>query len=117
MATNESVIRASLDAYNTRNLDGLLNCLSPDAVLLDGLGNRTVNGRESIREMEAKAFGQSPKLHAEMEARMVAGKYVVTKEHITGINLEGYPSEANLIVVYRIEDGKITRAQSFNTET
>jgi hypothetical protein len=57
-------------------------------------------------------FDISPKLHAEIKARIVVGKYVVTEESVTGINLEGYPSEVNLVVIYRVEDGKITRVQT-----
>jgi uncharacterized protein (TIGR02246 family) len=117
MSINEEVIRGALDAYNARDLDKLANCLAPNAVFLDGLGNKTIEGRENIRQIEGRAFDRSPKLHVEIITRMVIGNYVVTEEHVTGINLEGYPTEARLVVVYRVEDGKITRAQSFNTET
>ena len=117
MSINEKVIREALDAYNARDVDRLVSCMAPDAVLLDGLGNQTIKGRENIRETEGRAFDHSPRLHAEITARIATGKYVVTEEHVTGINLDRYPAEAHLVVVYRIEDGKITRAQSFNTET
>ncbi len=113
MSTNEEVVRTLMDTYNARDLNRLISCFAPDAVILDGLGNQTIKGHEGMRRVYGRLFDQSPKLHAEIKATMMAGKYVVTEEHVTGINLEGYPSEAHLAVVYRVEDGKITRVQTF----
>ena len=112
MSANEGIVQAMLDTYNARDLNRFVVCFAPDAVQLDGLGNQTIKGYEGMRRVYGRLFGQSPKLHAEIRARMVVGKYVVTEEHVTGMSMEGHPTEAHLVVVYRVEDGKITRVQT-----
>jgi len=77
-----------VDTYNARDLNRFVNCFAPDAVTLDGLGNQTIKGHESMRKVYGRLFDQSPKLHAEIGARIVVGKYVVTEEHVTGMNLK-----------------------------
>lgn len=111
MSTDEGIVRAMVDTYNARDPNRFVDCFAPDAVTLDGLGNQTIKGHEGMRKVYGRLFDQSPKLHAEIKARMVVGKYVVTEEQVTGMNLEGHPSEAHMAIVYRVEDGKITRVQ------
>ena len=114
MSTDEQVVQAQVDSYNARNLERFINCYSPDIVILDGEGNQMTKGHEGMRQLYAGLFEQSPKLHAEIKTRITSGQYVIDEEHITGINLKGYPSEMHAAVVYRVSDGKITRVQMFS---
>jgi uncharacterized protein (TIGR02246 family) len=114
MRTNERVVQAQVNSYNARDLERFLTFFSPDVVILDGEGNRMVNGHEGLRQRYAGLFDRSPKLHAEIKTRIAVGRYVMTEEHITGINLKGYPSELRAVEVYRIIGRKITRVQVFS---
>lgn len=114
MATEQiEVVLRCLDSYNAGNLERLINCFAPNIVILDGEGNQMTKGHECMRQLYAGLFDQSPRLHAEIKTRIVVGQYVITEEHITGINLRGHPSEEHAVVAYRIADGKIVRVQVF----
>ena len=113
MPTDEQIVQAQVDSYNARDLERFINYYSPDIVILDGEGNQMTKGHESMRQLYAGLFEQSPKLHAEIKTRITSGQYIIDEERITGFNLKGSPSEMHAAVVYRISDGKITRVQMF----
>ena len=113
MPSNEQVVRAVMDFYNARNLEGFISCFSPDIVEVDGEGNQLVKGLENMRQHYAKLFDGSPRLHAETMVRIVGGQYVFAEIHETGINFEGLPSELHLAAVFHVVDRKIIRAQMF----
>jgi hypothetical protein len=104
-------VQQQIDAYNKRDLDGFLAAYAEDAILEDGEGNVMAQGHDSIRTLYGELFSQSPQLHGEILNRISAGEYVIDEERVTGIEMEGSPSEVHAPVVYRVVEGKIAHVR------
>jgi len=61
----------------------------------------------SMHAFYQQVFAQSPVLHCEIWQRIRVGKYVIDEEAITGLHLDGFPTEVHGAAVYRVEDGRI----------
>ena len=106
-AVAADVVATQLDAYNARDLERFLSCYTPEAVIEDGAGNVMMRGREAMRALYGKVFAQSPELHCEIRQRIRIGNYVVDEEAITGLHLDGFPTEVHAAAVYRVEGDRI----------
>jgi hypothetical protein len=104
-------VQQQIDAYNNQDLDGFVAAYSEDVVLEDGEGNVMAHGHDGIRELYAELFDRSPQLHGEVLNRITVGQYVIDEELVTGINMEGYPSEMRAAVIYRLAEGKIAHVR------
>jgi hypothetical protein len=104
-------VQQQIDAYNNRDLDGFLAAYAEGATLEDGEGNVMARGHDSIRDLYAELFSESPQLHGEMLNRISVGEYVIDEERVTGIEMEGSPSEVHAAVVYRVVEGKIAHVR------
>ena len=104
-------VQQQLDAYNARDLDGFVAAYAEDAVLDDGEGNVVAQGHDGIRDLYGELFDRSPRLRGEVLNRITVGEYVIDEERVTGIEMEGSPSEAHAAVIYRIVGGKIAHAR------
>jgi hypothetical protein len=104
-------VQQQIDAYNSRDLEGFLTAYAEDAILEDGEGNVIVQGHDGIRTLYGELFSQSPQLHGEILNRISVGEYVIDEERVTGIEMEGSPSEVHGAVVYRVVEGKIAHVR------
>ncbi len=104
-------VQQQIDAYNNRDLDGFVAAYAEDAVLEDGEGNVMARGHDGIRDLYGALFSQSPRLHGEVLNRISVGQYVIDEEWVTGIEMEGAPSEVHAAVVYRLVEGKIAHVR------
>lgn len=114
MASNESpeaLVQAQVDAFNNRVLEKFLSYYVPDVLILNGIGNQMMKGHDGMRPFYGKLFDQSPNLNVEIKTRIVVGQHVIDEEQITGVNVEGVPSELHSAAIYRIADGKIVHVQ------
>ena len=91
-----------LDAYNRHDLEEFLSYYAPDAVTEDGTGQVMMQGHDMMRQIYGALFAQSPDLRAEVVTRIRVGNYVIDEEHITGLVMEGYPSEVHAVVISRL---------------
>lgn len=107
----ERVVQEQLEAYNRHDLEAFLNAYSEDARVLGPAGEILFSGIDQIRQRYARRFAESPSVRATVSRRLVEGPYVVDQEELTG--LEGGRSKSALLV-YRVEDGKITRVWLFD---
>ena len=105
------VVTEQLDAYNARDIDRFLACYAPDAVIDDADGREVMRGHDGIRALYAVLFAQSPGLRCNVAQRIRVGSHVIDEEFVSGANLVGWPSEAHAAVIYRVEDGLISRAR------
>jgi hypothetical protein len=55
----------------------------------------------------ARGHDGSRDLYGEVLNRIAVGEYVLDEERVTGIEMEGSPSEAHAAAVYRVVKGKI----------
>ncbi|MBN2526840.1 MAG: hypothetical protein JXR76_10645 [Deltaproteobacteria bacterium] len=51
--------------------------------------------------------------NCDIENRIEVGLYVIDEEHVTGINMEGFPQEVHAAAVYRVEDNLITHMRLY----
>jgi hypothetical protein len=91
-----------LDAYNRHDLEAFLSYYAPDVVTEDGTGQVMIQGHDTMRQLYSTLFAQSPDLRAEVVTRIRVGDYVIFEEHITGLVMEGYPSEMHAVVIARL---------------
>lgn len=107
--TPEQVAQSLVDAYNARNMEGILKAYSPDSVAYAlPSGDAILKGHDAIRKKFARVLEPNVKLRVEIVSRIVDGKYVIDKEKITGTS-DGQPVEIFGTVIYEITDGLIRK--------
>jgi hypothetical protein len=98
------VVERQLAAYNAHDLDGFVACYTDGIVIIDGEGNRILDGVDVLRAHYGSMFAQHPEVHAEIESRTRAGAWVVDEEKVArGGRI------LHILVAYRIGDGLINR--------
>jgi hypothetical protein len=107
------IIDRQVEAYNTRDIERFTACYASDIVIEDGEGNILMKGQSAMREMYKPLFETSPELCVRVVNRTSIGKYVIDEEEVTGINVEGLPSEMHVVMVYRVEEDKIVHARMY----
>ena len=108
----EQVAQSLVDAYNARNMDGILKAYAPDSVAYAlPSGEVILKGHDEIRKKFAKVLEPNFKLKVEVVNRIVDGKFVIDKEKISGTS-EGKPVEFYGTVIYEITDGLIRKEWS-----
>jgi hypothetical protein len=105
----EAVVQRQLDAYNARDLEGLLATYALDARQYELPAKLLATGTDEIRARLAPRL-QEANLHAHLIQRAVMGNIVVDYETVTRSLPEG-PGKVDLVAVYEVIDGKI-RSQS-----
>jgi len=108
------IIEKQVEAYNARDLERFIACYAPDIVIEDGDGNVTGRGQDKMRERYGALFEASPELHGRIVNRIRIGKYVIDEEKVTGINVEGLPSEMHAVVAYRVEGDRIVHVRMYS---
>ena len=107
--TPEQVAQSLIDAYNARNMDGILKAYAPDSVAYSLPGGEVIlKGHEEIRKKFARVLDPNVKLKVEIVNRIVDGKFVIDKEKISGTS-GGKPVEFFGTVIYEITDGLIRK--------
>lgn len=105
----EQTAQSLVDAYNARNMDGILKAYAPDstAYALPG-GDVILKGHDEIRKKFARVLDPNFKLKVEIVDRIVDGKFVIDKEKISG-TADGKPVEFFGTVIYEITGGLIRK--------
>jgi hypothetical protein len=103
-----TVVQRQLDAYNARDIDGLMAIYAADAGLYEHPDKLLATGTAALRERFAVRF-QEPNLHAALLHRVVAGDIVIDHERVTRTFAEG-PGTLELVMIYEIKAGRIIRA-------
>lgn len=107
--TPEQVAQSLIDAYNTRNMDGILKAYAADSTAYAlPSGEVILKGHDEIRKKFAPILEPNVKLKVEIINRIVDGKFVIDKEKISGTS-EGKPIEFYGTVIYEITEGLIRK--------
>ncbi|WP_426207466.1 nuclear transport factor 2 family protein [Massilia sp. TWP1-3-3] len=106
--TPAAVVQRQLDAYNRRDLDGLLATYSEHARQYEHPATLAASGAAQIREHMALRFQESD-LHARLVQRAVMANIVIDQEVVTRNFPEGI-GEVDLVAIYEVIDGKIASA-------
>ncbi len=107
--TPEQVVQSLVDAYNARDIEGILKAYSPEstAYALQS-GEDILKGHDAIRKKFARVLEPNMKLKVDIVSRIVDGKFVIDKEKISG-TADGKPIEFFGTVIYEVTDGVIQR--------
>ena len=103
------VVQDFINAFNARDVDRVVRCFSPDAVMQNEPGAVFAQGEEAIRAHFNWFLPQSPSVHAEILSRIHVGPWVVQEEHGSGLVLDEPVPDFDIISAYRVEDGKIVK--------
>jgi len=107
--TPEQVAQSLIDAYNARDIEGILKTYSPESTAYAlPSGEVILKGHDAIRKKFARVLEPTVKLKVEIVSRIVDGKFVIDKEKISG-TADGKPVEFFGTVIYEISDGVIQK--------
>ena len=106
--TPEAVVQDQLDAYNDKDVEGLVAIYAEEAQHFEYPATLLASGRMQLRERFAARF-QEPGLHAELIRRITVGNVVIDHERVSQTFPEGAGS-VELVAIYEVRDGKIVRA-------
>jgi hypothetical protein len=104
----EIVVAQQLDAYNARDIDAFMAAWHDDAEYYAHPNELLARGADEIRARHAARF-KEPDLHGRLIARLSVGNLVVDREIVTRNFPEGR-GKVDVIAIYEVEAGKITRA-------
>ena len=105
-----AVVQRQLDAFNARDLDALLAIYAEDAQLFEHPSKLLASGSAELRTRFTARFAE-PNLHAALLSRTVMGHVVVDYEEVTRTFPEG-PGTIQLLMIYEVQNGRITKAWS-----
>ncbi len=105
-----AVVQRQLDAYNTRDVDALLEVYALDAQLFEHPAKLLASGSAELRVRFTERF-REPDLRAQLLSRVVMGNIVVDHECVTRNFPEGRGTLA-MIMIYEVSGDRIQRAWS-----
>jgi len=105
----EAIVQNQLEAYNAKDLEGLLELYALDAEMLAFPSTLLAKGREALRERFRQRFLE-PNLKAQLLNRIVSGNLVIDHERVTRDFPEG-PGSVELVMLYEVAEGYIQRAR------
>jgi len=109
------VVLRQFDAYNERDIDGIIAYYSEGARIIDaGRGAFREEGRDAIRPVFKRVFDASPELHANASNVFQVGSWVSVRSSAEGFMASGREGHREWVEVYRVEDGFITELHLFS---
>ncbi len=112
----EMAVRGLAEAFNARDLEGILRRMSDDIVWLKAEGDQAraeIKGREACRKSAGAEFKGSPSVHRELHMLATNGAFVSVRERSIWKAESGESRSQNALKVYEVEGGKIRRVWSF----
>lgn len=103
-----ATIQRQLDAYNAKDLEGLLTIYAAEAQMFEYPAQLAATGTAALRQRFGGRF-QEPNLHAHLLNRIVMGNMVIDHELVTRTFAEG-TGTIELTMIYEVQNGQIQRA-------
>lgn len=103
-----AVVQAQLDAFNARDIDGLMATYASDAEQYQLHGSLLARGHEQMRPRYLARFDE-PDLHARLVSRTVMDNLVVDFEIITRNFPDGIGT-LEMLCIYELAGGLIQKA-------
>ena len=119
---NVEIVRQSLEAFNSKGVDGLVNFWHPDIDwrAIEGAPDDVgvFTGEEAMRRYLGEWVEMFEDARNEPEEFIEAGDQVVAVQHASGVGKRnGVPVDMRYAVVYTVRYGKITRGREYATRT
>jgi hypothetical protein len=101
------VVKASLKAYNSTDIDAYMSYFSEDIEMKDyNNGKINAKGKAEVRAIFEAYFKASPNLNSKVIDRLAFDNKVMDHQHITGAKGSKNPFE--IVIIYEVLGGKIT---------
>jgi ketosteroid isomerase-like protein len=114
---NVEAVRRGIEAFNRRDLDGLLREMHPDAELdwsrSRGLRSGIYRGKAEIKRFWEELFDHFEEINVRPERFIEAGEHVVVPDRSFARGRAGIRVEAANTMVFTLRDGKLVRQQLF----
>ena len=110
------VMNAMTAAYNSRDIDAMMDLVSDNCIMQKDRGEVLVAGKPSIREFYIGGFKGHPNLHLELKEHISLGTALLVHELNTGYIVDGKESVFESTWSYQIVDGKIELMHYFSSD-
>ena len=115
----ERQVRAFVDAFNQRHIDGML-ALAADGIQWLSVDGPKVSmeteGKDALRASMTKYFQQCPSCKSDLVWLKTAGSRVTALERANWTNRAGVAVSQTSLSVYELKDGRIVRVYYFPAE-
>lgn len=106
LSTPEQVVQASVEYYNSRNIDAFMALFSSDIKFYNFSDNKLfIDGQEQCRQFYEELFELSPNLHSTILRRIVLKNTVIDHESIVG--RRGSDDVLEIVVIYEVAGNTI----------
>jgi hypothetical protein len=115
----EQQVRGFVEAFNSRNIDGMLALAADNIQWLSVDGPKVTletEGKDPLRSSMAKYFQQCPTCKSDLLWLKTAGSRVTAHERATWTNKAGATVSQSSLSVYELKDGRIVRVYYFPVE-
>lgn len=102
----EDIVQRQLNAYNAHDIDAFMSTYAPDIEIYAHPDSLLMSDWEGMKALYGGLFTKAPTLHAKIVNRITAGKYVIDREHVTGLEKD---KDINAVAIYEVQDGLIRR--------
>ena len=101
------LIQKQLDAYNAKDIEGLVACYSPTVQAYNFPdAEPMLSGVAALRTAYQTLFAENPNLNSELINRMVEGATVIDQEFVTGFSAR---PDLRAVVIYAVVDQLIQK--------
>jgi hypothetical protein len=104
------IVHRHVEAMSSRDIAAFTADLADTVRLINRDGAVMLDGSDALYQMYQGVFAGNPELKVELMDRISVGVWVID-EHLTTGFADG--SQAHVVRVYRVEDGKIQSIQVF----
>lgn len=111
---NKAILEKANAAIVEGNNEGFLSFCTDDTVWTF-VGDRTLEGKDAVRQYMAKAYIEPPKFM--VETLIAEGEFVTALGQISMKNEEGKMVNYSYCDVWRFQDGKMAELKAFVIET
>src|SRR5579884_1544390 len=117
MAVTIERMRAISAAFNSRDVDRIVDCFAEDGIFCLARGpesvGRTLKGKAAIRKALADRFKQIPDMRWENEEYILAGDRAISLWTVRGKGADGEDLNYQGCDIYRFEGDKIVHKNTF----
>ncbi|MBL0088926.1 MAG: nuclear transport factor 2 family protein [Ideonella sp.] len=106
MRSPEAIVQAQVEAYNRQDMAAFLDSFHADAEFIRWPHEVLFKGHDAFRQRYDELWARAPQLRAEINQRIVVGRFVTDLEQLVG-HPDG--ARAPLQVLYETEGGRIRR--------
>jgi taurine dehydrogenase small subunit len=113
MTPEERLVRNYFDAFNRRDIEGVMACFDEDAIMIAADGRRLV-GRAEVRRSYEQAFMAFPDGRCDLRAFVGSGGYATVESVFRGTSRERGTIELRGVETVEIVGGRIREIRDYH---